>query len=305
MPYRCTGCGACRSSCPSRNDVPGLLSLARSRVFQRGAAPEEVREVCGAFAVAGNPQGRDFGPVLQTVLEQTDRSLDRVADDVFLPGCASLAQGPQEAQNFLQALSLLARGRLAVTPASSLCCGLALWWAGELEAFRAHAQMVQGRLRGVRRLVVHDPACALGMRTRYAEVGVDLTVEVVSAVDFVAGLLPAEKRSVESHAQSVVFVDNCNQAEAGIPGSGFRILKRASGENVIEVSADCCGAAGLLPQTAPDVATAMAHRWLDSIRATAPDGATIVTPSPRCRAHLTRTDPAIVIEDPSRLLVRM
>src|SRR5689334_11261503 len=53
LPYHCTHCLACTEACLHKNDVPLMMSLARSRVH----APPKVSELRGHFGVAGNPQG--------------------------------------------------------------------------------------------------------------------------------------------------------------------------------------------------------------------------------------------------------
>jgi Fe-S oxidoreductase len=306
LPYRCTGCQACTSACPGRNDVPGLLMKARARVTRRGAAPEEAREVCGAFAVGGTPQGSSMQPVVDEIASEIGLGVERVAETVYLPGCVALSGGPKDSIDLLQGLSLLGRSTLAVTPASSLCCGMALWWSGDHEAFEAHAQMFKSRLRGARRLVVHDPACAYGIRDRYLEVGARLDLEVLSVVDYMASLISSEDLSAARDLGPLAYVDNCQQKRLGVRGSGMRVVRRAAGDRVVEIVADCCGAGGLLPETAPAVSLAMARRWLDTVREQVGDeDVTLVAPSPRCRAHLRRAEPDLRIEDPSRLLVTM
>jgi Fe-S oxidoreductase len=295
----CTDCGACTQACPSAIDVPGLLMRSRSRVRQRAVPPEVSREVAERFAVSGNPQGVSLQPALESAVQSARRTTDRVGEVVYVPGCFVLHHEPELAADFLRCVSLFGR-EVAVTPASGACCGQPLWWAGELDAARAHAEAFRQQARGARQLVFHDPHCAAHVRERYPELGVVWDVEVYSGLELAAGMLSPEPEGVPraSREGGVVAAEVCRQRGA----VGPRWVARLAGPNQRVATADCCGAAGLMPDVAPEVARQMGERWLAAVGPRPRE--TVMVSSPRCRFHLARLRPELSFEDPLRAWVR-
>jgi len=299
LPWHCTDCGACTQACPSSVDVPGLLMRSRSRVRQRATPPEVSREVAERFAVSGNPQGVSLQPALESAIQSARRSTDRVGDVVYVPGCFVLHQEPELAADFIRCVALFGR-ELAVTPASSACCGQPLWWAGELDAARAHAQAFKQQVRGAKKIVFHDPHCAAHVRERFPELGIEWEVEVSSGLEFAAGMLSPEAEGGPRAPREggLVAAEVCRQR--GTVGS--RWAGRLTGDAHRVATPDCCGAAGLMPQVAPEVARQMGERWLASVEPR-PDETMLVS-SPRCRMHLAQLRPELSFEDPLRAWVR-
>jgi Fe-S oxidoreductase len=86
-----------------------------------------------------------------------------------------------------------------------------------------------------------------------------------------------------------------------------RILARVA--DPLEISdmrgreVDCCGAAGLLPLTAPETARAMGEARINAFRASGAEELALM--SPRCAAHLRAIDPGLKIVDVTQLLSRL
>lgn len=313
LPYHCSHCGACTEACLHDNDVPLALSVARARLLAAGAAPQVVREVIGHFGVSGNPQGASLEPSLDAALLETGAEKTRGGDTVYLPGCATLEQDAEAASGFLRAATLAGLSDVVVRPASSSCCGLPLLWAGELEGFRGHAARFAAQFSGVKRLVVHDPACAHTLKVRYADVGVRFEPEVVHVADYLADGMAA--RGVEASSKGppeerVAFADTCHAARGlDLVEAPRSLIAKRLGKRVVELdedrgrAVDCCGAAGLLPETAPETAAAMAQARLEAFRRSG--AKTWVMASPRCVAHLKAVDPTAPIIDLATLLGRL
>jgi Fe-S oxidoreductase len=321
LAYHCSQCGACTEACLHRNDVPLLLSLARSRSLAAHVAPEGVSEVRGHFAVANNTYGQPLDKNLEQLLagSESGQRISASAKTVYLPGCVAVAERPEAAASFLRTLALRGISGVGVSPVSSECCGLPLFWAGDLEGFRAHAQRYAERLQGVEKLIVHDAACADAFRRRYVELGVRIPCEVEHVSRFLAGSLaiPPEDGDPEGPAPReapssgpIAYMDTCHltRCERAI-ATPRRLIARATGSPPVELAgmrgirADCCGAAGLLPVTAPDTARAMAEARLDAFRSSGAQ--TLAVMSPRCAAHLSRVDPSAEVIDVSTLLARL
>jgi L-lactate dehydrogenase complex protein LldE len=301
------------------------MALARSRLHKAHAEPEAVREVRGHFGTAGNPYGASLEPELQAIVASArgdttgGHSSSTAGTALYFPGCATIHEMPEAAAAFLRTLALHGVSGVIVNEVSSACCGLPLLWAGDLSAFAAHARRNATRLADVETVVVQDPACAHALKFRYAELGAPVAPEVWHVSELLAdrlGLLaPIAGPSIETEpaaapGERVAYLDACSLARGlGVIERPRRLVARAAGRIPIELpglrgrEADCCGASGLLPVTAPHAAAAMAESRIQAFRES---GATrLVTFSPRCAAHLNRVDPTVHVIDASMLLAKI
>ncbi len=290
--YHCSSCNACKSSCLHDNDVPLLLALWRGRILEKGFAPPPVREVLGHFAVAANPTGASLDPLLKAA---TDKKPGRGAVSYF-PGCGTLQKSPQSVSAFFRAAERLGAPPPKLSREAASCCGLPLLWAGDIDGFAEHAERTAGRFESVERLVVHDPSCGLAFTHYYKKVGVDFAPEV----EHVSTYLARAPGRPSAAKEACAYMDNCSLSrELDKDARGARqILGR---HDIVELAggvgadADCCGAQGLLPLTAPGTARAMAEAKIDAF---ARSGASrLVTASPRCAAHLKSVDPSLPVVD--------
>lgn len=297
-PWHCSDCGACTDACHHGQDVPSLLVLARHRMLEQRSAPESVREVCGNFAVEANPYGRSLMAPLESVCSRTQRSLHRQPTALLFPGCVALAEDVDSVEQTTRAASLFGDPDLGLSPWSAACCGAPLWWAGDLDGFRAHASRVAHGLQRSQ-VVVMDPACALTMTRRYAQVGIEPDFSVELAFDRLARLQPA---GPEPHTGARLGTfEGC--AEHRVPNRPEPPSRPGSTrESLGPQTLGCCGAGGLLPQIAPEAAEAMADRVVDGARERGLDG--LVVPSVRCRHHLRSRSRGFPVLDPADLWVR-
>jgi len=293
-----------------KNDVAGLMTLARQRVLDAGLAPKKVLEVQGHFGVAGNPYGADLSSVLDSMLHELEQSSDRPSVQnaiLYQPGCASIHEYPKSVRAFLRVLSIYGIDDVQVNENSARCCGLPLLWSGDVDGFRAHAERHAARVSKSKTLVVQDPACAHAMRTRYLDVGVQIGVEVLHVSEFLNQRLSEVKTSVlENKPVRTAYAECCSMAQD--LGTEARKLIDSLSNNETESlplvsgrAQDCCGAAGLLPMTSPSTAEAMATSRLLAFSESKAER--LVTFSPRCAAHLKRIAPKLDIVDAMELLV--
>ncbi len=312
FPYHCSACGACTEACLHKNDVPLWLAMERSRVLSAGAAPKQVRELCGHFGVAGNPQGVSLEDPLNEIVVASRATMTREGTTVYLPGCKTIEAMPDAAIAFLRGATLLGISDICLTPASAGCCGLPLFWAGELEGFRAHAIRYAAQFARTNTLVVHDPACAHALQARYPEVGAELHPRVVHPARFLADNLDLEK---PEHAKrydgpTIAYADTCSLARGlGLVDEPRRLIRRITGQKPIELEGlgrrevDCCGAAGLLPDAARATAEAMAAQKIEAFRESGANELAVF--SPRCAAHLRSVDPTLLVVDAAHLIARL
>ncbi|MFO0724846.1 MAG: (Fe-S)-binding protein [Myxococcota bacterium] len=311
LPYHCSQCGACTEACLHKNDVPMVLSAARARLVSAHLEPEAIGEVRGHFAVAANP----YGVSLEPALEEIGAPKAKASEAIYLPGCATLAELPEAAEALFRALAIRGIADLAIHEASGQCCGLPLYWAGDLGGFRAHAERYAEKLEDAPKLVVHDAACFDAMTRLYRQVGVNLRPPAVHLASFLAealGLSTAEEQAAPGAPREgrVAYLDTCHAARNARAVEAPRaLLERATGSPPAErcglrgASADCCGAAGLLPKTAPETARAMAEARLAELRASGAEEMAVLTP--RCAAHLRRVDPTAPVLDVCSFLARL
>ena len=300
-PYHCSHCMACTDVCLHDNDVSLLMSLARARLLAGHAAPEQIRHISGQFAVAGNAAGRSLEAPLMAAASAHGQTVVAFADEVYWPGCEVLSKDPDAAQDALRAATLSGTDVPAVTPASASCCGLPLFWAGELDGFRSHATRFAAQFRGVKKVIAHDPTCAHAVKVRYPKLGIRFEPEVQTLVQRLSAPWPATSRTDHSDDPAPAYLDGCASAR-GLKetASPRRLIEKATGRSPpkfdgTDRQTDCCGGQGLLPELVPATARAMAQARIDAFRAT---GATrLLTGSPRCRTHLRSVDPSLPIDD--------
>lgn len=302
LPFHCTTCGACEEACLHGNQVPFWLLQTRRRLFSHHRIPTSVAEAAAYFGVAGNRFGFLLEPQLRAALSETEFRLSRTADDVYLAGCETLTSQPSVVTSLFRALARLEIRHLKPTSASSLCCGAPLAWAGEHHGFTSHAGRLAGLLEGARRLIVHDPACAHTLRILYPRFGIELRPEVWTLPGFLARAFGAAASTSYAGAKlrRRVVLEPCHLAQAmGEKDRPRALLGHLFGDDwgllTNNGMSDCCGAGGLLPQSAPQTALALAKLKISAFRDSGAQ--TLVSLSPRCGAHLRQVEPDLPVRD--------
>ncbi|MEO1337553.1 MAG: (Fe-S)-binding protein, partial [Myxococcota bacterium] len=206
-PYHCTHCMACTEACLHDNDVGLFISAARARLLDAHAAPEGIRHVSGAFAVAGNAVGRSVDDALTKAVDAAGFRVEAFAPRVYWPGCEVLSTGPEAAGDALRATALTGMPALSVLPASASCCGLPLYWAGELDGFRAHAARFAAQFTQVEVVVAHDPTCAHALRAIYPKLGIEFKPKVTTIIEQLADAWPTSTGRNTPPA----YIDGCSQ----------------------------------------------------------------------------------------------
>lgn len=313
LPYHCSHCGACTDVCLHKNDVAGLMTLARQRVLDAGLAPPKVQEVQGHFAVAGNPYGLDLALQVQAMVEGLEQGAllgPTPGAILYQPGCASIHEHPDSVRAFLRVLSIYGIEDVRMNADSARCCGLPLLWSGDINGFRAHAERNAACLSKAETVVGQDPACVSAMRSRYQDVGVKIDAEVLHVSEFLSQRLGDGRVSRnKNEIVSVAYAECCSLPKSS-PGetNPQELIEAWTDVNMMALplqsgrAGDCCGAAGLLPLTSPSTAEAMASSRI--LAFTESRAETLVSLSPRCVAHLKRMAPKLDIVDGMELIAR-
>ena len=309
LPYHCTTCGACEEACLHDNRVPSWVLLARHRVFKAGFAPRVAREAAACFGVAGNVFGESVEQQFKTAISEGGVRVRRSAHDVYLAGCETLHGRPEIVTTLFKALQALEHEGLHVTSLSGLCCGAPLAWTGELDGFLTYAQRFASALNDAKRVVAHDPVCAHTLRIVYPRFGVSLRPKVWTLPGYLADVLkvqapPKPLNPLEKPRYLVLEPCHLNRAmaERGRPRALIDQLLGAGQWAPLQLDGvdDCCGAAGLLPLTAPIAAHRLAEAKIAGFRQLGAQR--LVTLSPRCGIHLSRVAPELPILDLADLL---
>jgi len=284
----CTGCDRCAHLCAHETDVAAILFAARATAVRAGAAPAAFTELALRFATRGHGEDADLAAI-RRALPSTS------GDAILLSGCESLSRGGQEVRDALFVAEKLGVP-LGLAPEAVLCCGRKLLEGGHPELHQAHAARVRGAFVRPRRpvhLVFLDPGCAADVIERWPLPQGSRVEHITTYLARLLVALPEEKRPPRL-PETRVFHDPCALSRKLRETAAPRALLMAAIRDVREpihsgTETSCCGAAGLLPRTLPEVA----RRIAEDRRQELGEGA--VTCSPACAAALGASEVVSVL----------
>ena len=293
----CTGCLRCQQYCAHANDVPRVLYAARATSVRAGTALATWTRTAERFRAAGHAEDGDLLAVHRAICSGEAAAPPQRA--MLFTGCDALAQGGDLARAALAVARELG-APLGLVPEAALCCGLKLVEAGHPDEFAAHAARIREILSPAPvNLVFLTPGCARAVRDRWPPLPAGSTVEHVTT--YLARALATRETLAERPPLpiSVAWHDPCELSRGLAEVTAPRALLAAAVEDVREpirtgVDTSCCGAAGLLPRSLPEVAASIA-----SLRRTELDacGAAPVTASPACGIALGAEDLVVLLAD--------
>lgn len=282
--YACTGCRRCRTWCDHANDVPAALFQARAVAVDHDLAPAGARAVADRFARQGHPQEADVGEALARLALDAPSPVGGTS--VLFAGCEAPVNSPKTVTAALRAARRL-MAPLALAKAPS-CCGRVLYEGGFRDRFRDAVEKAWEQL-GDREVVVLSAACGRALSEWAREVGVEPRGPVVHVTTYLARRLGPDVQAPPLPLK-VTYHDPCHLGRGlGEYEAPRRLLDVALASGLQEApssreDSDCCGATGLLPQTYPEVARAMAMSRADELRAQG--AAKVATACPSCRSSL-------------------
>lgn len=318
--YLCTGCGTCREVCPKDVNIPEVVNMIRSRIFEY--RPElvpkgfyVVREVITEHNLAFEPWED-----LEEKAESRDMRLERLglpfiedaklsdAEVIFYPGC----QAEERAQEVREAAKVILDFfdvNYTVLDEMS-CCGLPSVLMGDHATATNLAKKLHEKVRKIgAKMVVTTCAGCTGNLSEISERD-EWGIPTVHVLEFLAeqvGFERIEKAFGEASDYSDVHVsvhDPCHlikHTSRQIMDYALDILRRVPGVRVSESNAhdSCCGGGGLVSYHAKDVANAVVRENLEAINETGAER--IVTPCPLCTAqiesNLFRTGSSVEVDD--------
>lgn len=322
--YRCLGCRACETACPSGVRYGELLEETRALIEQRGARRGPARRVEWAALRGIVPHRRRLGALvsllglaqrlaldrlvlrlLPAALRTRHRLLPRVPAraerrrlPVFTPaegerrGRVALLEGCIMPELFgathRATQRVLARNGFDVlVPRDQVCCGALHAHAGDAEtSARLIARNAAAfAAEDVDALVVNSAGCGAHLRSPAHRDAFAMPVRDVAEFLVEAGLRPPDGR-VEAR---VCYDDPCHLVHGQRVASAPReLLAAIPGVALVEhaESSACCGAAGIYNLTHPEMSEAVLARKLDALAAADPD--VVATGNPGCLMQIER-----------------
>jgi len=277
--WDCTGCMRCKSFCDHDNNVAHALGAGRAEALAAGTAPRaavELREEHRAReARAGARAAEIFG--------ERKKVGARVA---YAPGCTGCMVAPEDAKAGLVVVERLMRGDARVT--TGICCGLPLLDAGDRAGFLSAARAFVEAAGSAERIVFSDPGCLHAL----AVIAPALAGEALGGPSLIhLSELAAENLDalapIDVDEDDVRYHDPCRLGRGlGVYDPPRAVLTKILGKPPLELHhnrehAECSGAGGQLPRTAPETAEGIGkERAADHALA---GGGAIVSPCPASR----------------------
>ncbi len=284
--WACTGCRQCTTYCNHGNEPGLVLFSGRAAATSRGAGHPNLASYPDRF------RNREDRLVEQARAAFEPACFSADAEVGFWPGCDGIDKGLDDVRASLELFARIGEQDVRLVDARQACAGYPLLAAGYPDMFRWHAGKVATALKRFRTVVINCSACLYTMRAQYPAEGVTLVPSVVSLAEFLAR---AAIRLPDIERKPVVYYhDPCYLARyEGVLEEPRRVLRQVAEVRELAWSGtdtECCGGAGVLPKTMPDVADAMARRRLEEVATHG--GGTVVTSCATCAFMLRRNAPS-------------
>jgi Fe-S oxidoreductase len=177
--YGCTGCGACTDFCLHKVEPAQILFRGRAEAERDGRGHPALRDLGARFAA----KSIDAAKKVRALVPEAKRPTE--AQIAFFAGC----DAPELAPTMLALCARIGADYVSAVDGEHGCAGYPLFAAGQLDAFRMHAERMARQLAGYARVVVHCPSCAWVMRTQYRAFGVPLAATVEHSAEFLEGFV--------------------------------------------------------------------------------------------------------------------
>ncbi len=283
--WACTGCRHCTTYCEHGNEPGLVLASGRAEATSRGFGHPNLVDYPDRF------RNRDTR-LTEQLRDHLPR--ERFAEEGlvgFWPGCDAVDKGMKDIDATLSLLDRIGGEHVRIVDAQQACTGYPLLAAGYTDMFRWHATKVAASLKPFKTVIINCSACVYALRSMFPAEGIDLSTEILALPEFLArssAQIPEPKVK-----KRVYYHDPCYLARyVGVTDAPRRVLSRVAQVREFAWSksdTECCGGAGVLPKTMPDVADAMAARRLKDIAARG--GGTVVTSCATCSFMLKRNAP--------------
>ncbi len=297
--YACNGCGLCTEYC--EHDIPVFRALyrARAEACDQGAQPKALDGFVDRFYRRNERLVRKLHQLVDEHYFVED------AQVAYMPGCDLVDHTPEVVGQTLDLFAAAGVDYVAIMESDLVCGGYPLWASGHLAEFRHVAEEMAERLNSYRKVVSACPSCVYLFKQVYPEMGVAVTAEIQHVTEFLDTV--AHRFDIPERRGSAYYHDPCYLGRnLGVFEPPRRLAGRVLSE-LVEFSDNreksyCCGGGGLVTETAPDTAKAIAARRLEEPKESG--GQTVVTACATCVRTLKQGDPNIEVIDLVTLLHR-
>lgn len=254
--WSCTGCLRCKTFCDHGNEVAAALGAGRAEAMRAGVAPP-------AAVLAKQDHPARVERAARAAAEIFGDRLDARSETLFVPGCTACVVAPGDARDTLHAVDSLVARRAGVR--ARRCCGMPLLDAGDVDGFVGAARALLAELDGAREVVFADPGCLYALRVIAPLCGVTSTTRLVHVSELAAEHLDRVPLRTVASNEPVRYHDPCRLGRGlGVYDAPRAVLARLLGRAPDELAfsrerAECSGAGGLLPRTAPESSEAIAR----------------------------------------------
>ena len=183
--YECAGCGACTEDCVTGWDPVMFTKAARLDAALEGKLPEYINVLVDNCLNTGNAYGKtDFCDCLKAEIKNHADNTDTL---LFL-GVDARYMAPTSAVNAIKAAEKTGAKFtvLADEPTSGAQLEYLISAADETKAQMVECAKV---LNNYKTVIAYDPQDALVLKRKYAELGIELTCDVVTFTSFLADAL--------------------------------------------------------------------------------------------------------------------
>lgn len=327
---RCVGCRACERVCPAAVPYGELIDAGRAQLLARDVRPAPLRRLLAAVlqsprllrlavSAARLPGFRAIARVLGGMAARAAELLPpgaRAAGSA-LPSAAAATRG--EAQIFSGcvggavdgrslddvALALAAAGWRVGRPSRQVCCGAMDLHAGRAARARALAQLNLEAFPGEGPVVACASGCAATLQ-EYARLAGPAGAGFAARVRDPAELLVDAPLALGrvSYRRVLLHVPCTQRNVTGSAAATRRLLARVPDLILHELPAGCCGAAGEMFITRPELSDALLEPLLDQLERERPDA--VLSSNIGCAMHfgagLRRRGLAIEVLHPASLI---
>ena len=285
--FQCLGCLACQEICKHGVDVPANLFAGRD-ILRRELPQLRMVPALGPVGDAAADRLRELVPGWRW---SPDAEVLLLVEGIPLePGGAAWLE------EVFAALDAVGDEAVGVNPDAVLSAGWRDWERGDLGRAESAARHLHARAGRYRRVLAASPEAAsfvqLGWPTwelSRPEV-VPLTTYLADAADRLSPLPDPPRSAWHDPCHLVRYL------EAG--DAPRRLLSALLGDRLVELPRHgrdtvCCGAGGMMEETAPDLSAAMARDLIALLDET--DAERLITGCPRCQRALAAVAPARVV----------
>ncbi len=257
--YECSLCGGCMTDCVTGWDPVMFVREARLGAALDGKLPSYVMQMVSNVMEKGNIFGADKNSNIPKL--QSDDTLFFLGENVRAKGCAKVAVDVLKKAGVDFAV-------LADEPNSGYSMDFLIGAAAETRAVMEACAKVINTYKTV---ICYDPEDAKVIKREYKEYGIDVTADVKTFTEFLAGLIKDGKLTVKNSGEkftpqdSPVYARDLNETE-----SIREILSACGSVNEMLLNREHTMLAGnlIMHEYMPDVMKQVAkNRWVNAEKA--------------------------------------